>query len=148
MNKTMLFTIFLLLLFSCERDSGSLDPYFTESGLGYGHFTFGDTVTLPWHCCLNDPENQMYICLDSVMSDSRCPKGVECFWAGNAGARFRFGKINGQHVLFELNTNLQFRNDTILSGYKFTLVELSPYPDIRHQTKQKDYKASLLIVKE
>jgi hypothetical protein len=148
MNKNMLFTILLVLLFSCERDSGSLDPYFTESGLGYGHFIFGDTVTLPWHSCLNDPENKMYICLDSVMSDSRCPNGAECFWAGNAEARFRFGRISGQHLLFKLNTNFQFRRDTILSGYKFTLMDLSPYPDIRHHPEQKEYKASLLIEKE
>ncbi len=136
------------MLLSCERDSGNLDPYFTENGLGYSHFTLGDTVVLPWHGCLNDADNQMYICLDSIMGDSRCPKGVLCFWEGNAEARFRFGKISGQPVLFELNTNLRFRRDTVLSGYKFTLVELSPYPDIRHRLKQNDYKAGLLIEKE
>ena len=80
----------------------------------------------------------MSICLDSVFNDSRCTTGVYCIWAGNGTVRFKYEKYKNKPVIFDLNTNSQFRSDTIVDGYKFTLVGLSPYPAIGHQIIQKN----------
>jgi hypothetical protein len=108
----------------------------------------GDTVTISYNECLCDPEKQIYVCLDTVLNDSRCPTGVQCFWEGNATVRFRFSKINDKPVLFELNTHKGYTWSTIISGYRFTLTELKPYPVRNNRIEQKEYKAELVIEKE
>ena len=113
----------------------------------YNKLVFNDTVSISWHDCLNDPQDQILICLDSVLNDSRCPIGVQCFWEGNAEVRFKFEKYPDGPILFNLNTHKGFRNDTILDKYKFTLVGLSPLPKQGSRINQKDYKAEILIEK-
>jgi len=114
----------------------------------FDNLVLGDTVTILWHDCLKGPENKMYICFDSVLNDSRCPTGAFCFWEGNASVRFKLEKGDNKPVLFDLNTNHGFTADTIISGYKFSLVGLNPYPILNHRTNPEDYKAQLLIEKE
>jgi hypothetical protein len=111
--------------------------------LDYNNLIFNDPISLSYRDCLTDPENQMSICLDSVFNDSRCPIGVVCIWEGNATVRLKYEKYNGKPVLFDLNTNNQFATDSLVDGYKFTLIGLSPYPEIGQQIIQKDYKAEL-----
>lgn len=108
---------------------------------------FNDTISISYRDCLNDTENQMYICLDSVLNDSRCPTGAECFWEGNAEVRFKFEKYNNKRILFNLNTHRGFTCDTIVDGYRFTLTGLRPYPAMEHQIMQKDYKAEIIVKK-
>ncbi len=114
----------------------------------FDNMVLGDTVTLSWHDCLKGPENKMYICLESVINDSRCPTGAYCFWEGNATVRFRLDKGDNKPLLFDLNTHRGFTADTIISGYKFSLAGLDPYPTLNHKTDPKDYKAQLVIEKE
>jgi hypothetical protein len=104
-----------------------------------------DTISLSCHDCLNDSENQIYFCLDSVLNDSRCPIGVYCFWEGNASVRFKFQKYNSKPVIFDLNTHKGFTSDTIIDSYKFTLLGLTPYPIVHQIIEQKDYRAKILI---
>lgn len=72
------------------------------------------------------------ICLDSVMTDSRCPKGMQCVWAGTALARFSIS-INGEspqvHEMSVEYFPFQMYPPTIIQqGYKITFSTLSPYP--------------------
>lgn len=113
----------------------------------FDNFVLNDTVYLSSNDCLNDVENQFYICLDSVLNDSRCPSGVYCFWEGNATARFKYQKYNSKPVIFDLNTYKGFRGDTIIDLYKFTLLGLTPYPNSHQIIKLRDYTAKILIEK-
>ena len=114
----------------------------------FNNLIFNDTIDLSYRDCLTDAENQMYICLDSVLNDSRCPIGAYCFWEGNAEVRFKFEKYNSKPILFNLNTNMRFTTDTIIDGYKFTIIGLSPHPTLGYRTAQKDYKAELVVNKK
>jgi hypothetical protein len=107
----------------------------------------GDVNDIRFHDCLYNPENESYICFDSVLSDSRCPMDATCFWAGMAEVKFRFVKLPGITQFFVLNTNTAFRNDTIIDGYKYTLVNLRPAPEIDQRTRQQSYTAGLKIEK-
>ncbi len=113
----------------------------------FNNITFNDTIDLSYRDCLYDPENHMYICLDSVLNDSRCPIGAYCFWEGNAEVRFRFEKFRDKNILFNLNTNIRFLRDTIVDGYKITLVGLRPAPALQHRVAQSDYKAKIVVIK-
>lgn len=106
-----------------------------------------DTVNISYNDCLNESTNQFYVCFDSLINESRCPLGAMCFWQGNASVRLKFEKFNQRPILFDLDTFRSFTNDTIIDGYKFTLIDLLPYPSIDYRIKPKDYKAQILIEK-
>jgi len=114
----------------------------------YNNLILNDTVSLSFHDCLYYSENQFYVCLDSIIADSRCPKGVYCIWAGNAEVRFELHRCNEKPLLFSLNTNSQFNTIETIDGFSFRLVSLSPYPTAGHPINQEDYKAELVVTRE
>lgn len=113
----------------------------------FNNLIFNDTIELSYQDCLYDPENRFYLCLDSVLNDSRCPTGVLCFWEGNAEVKLRFEKLNENPIYFNLNTLSRFTTETIIDKYKFTLVGLNPYPIIGVKHPQNLYKAKLIVKK-
>lgn len=115
---------------------------------GVDNMIFNKPVTLSYHDCLHDPLKQAYICFDSLLTDSRCPVGLWCFWEGNAEVRLRYQAYNDKPVFFDLSTHVGFINDTIIDRYKFTLLDVIPYPVENHETRPEDYKVKLLIEKQ
>jgi hypothetical protein len=101
-----------------------------------------DTVDLAYKKCLYDPARQSYLCLDSILTDSRCPSDVVCVWAGEAIARFKIGKYNSIPVYIDLKEGVK---DTVVVGYKISFIKLLPYPALSHQTKPEEYKARIVI---
>jgi len=110
-------------------------------------FSINDTIELGYHECNLNTENQTYICLESVLNDSRCPTGAECIWAGDAKVRFKLVMSDKKPIFFNLNTTMTFTNDTIINGYRFTLLNLFPYPSLLHHPEQKEYTAEIGIAK-
>ena len=92
-------------------------------------------------------EHQLSLRMDSVLNDSRCPTNVECFWEGNAEIRFVF-KVDSLQTPFVLNTHGgdPFRSDTVISGYKIMLLELSPYPEEPREILQVEYASKILLL--
>lgn len=84
---------------------------------------------------------------DSVLSDSRCPLGVQCVWEGNAEVQFDVNIENSVQHIIKLNTNPTYRQDTVIQGFSIRLQELKPYPVYNEELKYSDYKAKLLITK-
>jgi hypothetical protein len=113
----------------------------------FNNLIFNDTIDLPYQDCLYDSENRIYICFDSIKNDSRCPPDVQCIWEGNAEVRLKFEKLNNKPIFFNLNTNQQFRKDTIVDGFKVSLVGLSCYPAREKQTTQKSCAAKIIVEK-
>jgi hypothetical protein len=83
---------------------------------------------------------------DSVAEDSRCPKGVNCVWAGNAKVLLKVKKDAGQPATVELNTNTNPKTSRLLE-YEFRLKELKPYPEANTIIKSSDYEVSLSVHK-
>jgi len=110
-------------------------------------FSVNDTIILPINECSFNTDNQTYICLESIVNDSRCPEGATCFWAGNAKVKFKYIRLNEDPFFFDLNTNISFTNDSIIDGYRYTLLNLFPYPSLKHHTDEKEYQAELSIEK-
>lgn len=108
----------------------------------YTNLSFNDTVELSYKDCLYDFGTQSYICLDTVLEDSRCPTGGECVWAGEARARFKIEKYNSSPVFIDL---LEGVKDTTVCGYKFSFIKLLPYPKYGIQTKPEEYKALIML---
>lgn len=85
-----------------------------------------------------------------VASDSRCPKGVECVWAGNAEVLIEVsaGGARGRRTL-SLNTNAGQERpaEGTYRRYTVKLVGLSPYPQSGRKIRPGEYIATLLVVK-
>ncbi|MGB8492355.1 MAG: hypothetical protein WCE64_14970 [Bacteroidales bacterium] len=114
----------------------------------FDNIDFNDTIELAWHDCFSTPDKTIYLCLDSVLSDSRCLEGAICIWAGAVTVKFSFVKSDEPPVFFNLSTYPSLKPDTIIDGYKFTLVGLSPYPSLKHKISLSEYKAKLLVEKD
>lgn len=82
----------------------------------------------------------------SVVEDSRCPRGVDCVWEGNARVRLRLKRPGAAPTEIELNTNLEPRRAAAF-GHDVRLKELSPYPQANQPVDKKTYVAALEVHK-
>ena len=90
------------------------------------------TVELKLSGCENGniAGNDLKLCFDAVVNDSRCPANAVCIWQGAATASFSFTK-NGNTHRFDLSTitmKPNYAKDTVIAGYKIEFINLSPYP--------------------
>jgi hypothetical protein len=88
----------------------------------------------------------------SVPEDSRCPKGVNCIWAGNARVLLQVGKPTGAQAKLELNTNPREATDGAAGGgygqYQIKLVEVAPYPVTGQTGKPRNHTITLVVSKK
>jgi hypothetical protein len=78
------------------------------------------------------------------VSDSRCPTGVICIWAGNVVLSFKIIQ-NTSQVDTMICDSYCHNNPFNLTGYTWEILEVTPYPDIRKNIRQSDYKIKMLI---
>jgi hypothetical protein len=132
MKTIAFYMITVLAVLSCSEEGHDL--------------ILNDSISIVYNRLYHNNDYNISILLDSVTQDSRCPTGVECFWEGNAAARFIFA-VNNDSTKFSLNTASSFRRDTTIAGFKIKLLELKPYPQYLHPIKQEDYIAEIRITK-
>ncbi len=92
------------------------------------------------------PGEGLKVEFDSVAEDSRCPKGVNCVWAGNAKIILKVKKDTGKPANVELNTNINPKTSRYLE-YELRLKELKPYPESNATIKSSDYEVTLTVHK-
>jgi hypothetical protein len=87
------------------------------------------------------------VVFESVLEDSRCPKGVDCIWSGNARIRIRSSKKGQRPATIELNTDDGPKSSLYLN-YEVSLVELKPRPKASEAVRSHEYRAALMIKKK
>lgn len=92
------------------------------------------------------PREGLKVEFESVAEDSRCPKGVNCVWAGNAKILLKVKKDAGKPANVELNTNINPKTSRYLE-YELRLKELKPYPESNTTIKSSDYEVTLTVHK-
>ncbi len=91
-------------------------------------------------------ESDLEITFNRVIEDSRCPKGVECVWAGNGKVEISIQFDGTEFRVYELNTSLE--PDEIKAGnYRIRLLKLQPYPVKDEEILPEKYRI-LLVVKK
>ena len=86
------------------------------------------------------------VSFQAVPSDSRCPTGVQCVWAGNAVVQVVLSK-DGKAFGAELNTSLEPTSVDYLN-YNVALVSLAPYPTANGgPISQSQYRATFVVTK-
>ena len=75
-------------------------------------------------------EYEMNVTFKRMVEDSRCPKYVQCIWAGNATAEVEFMGTYTRPVTVQLSTSNDagkgYANTEKFNGYKITLEEVTP----------------------
>jgi hypothetical protein len=82
----------------------------------------------------------------SVVEDSRCPRGVNCVWQGNAKISIEIKVKGNKPATVDLNTTLAPR-EADSQGYRISLVELTPQPRESEPNNPADYRAALKVTK-
>lgn len=109
--------------------------------------SLNDTIELRYLQVYNNEDYGFSLKVDTVINDSRCPKGAQCVWEGDAGVVFDLIFNGSKHSAFTLHTNTNFKTDTVVDNVRFTLLELQPYPVLNTTIKPEDYVAKLLVEK-
>jgi hypothetical protein len=114
-----LFFALVLFLVACNRkmSNGAGDCMAVASG-DTVIFQNNQAISLFTSC-----NKELQATVTNIM-DSRCPKGVNCIWAGTVNVELQ---LNDQAVV---NLAIGKRKDTVFNNrnYSFTLVNVVPYP--------------------
>ena len=87
------------------------------------------------------------VSFQGVPTDSRCPNGVQCVWAGNAVVRAVLSR-DGKAFGAELNTTLEPRSVGYLD-YDVALVSLVPAPENGGgAVPQSQYRATFVVTRK
>jgi hypothetical protein len=117
-----------------------------------GKFREG-TIELKLSDCENGSisADDLKLCFEAVVNDSRCPANAVCIWQGAAKATFSFTKNKDNHR-FDLSTitmKPNYTKDTVIAGYKIEFINLSPYPGtVADPIPDSQRKAELKITKQ
>lgn len=142
MYRISFFTVLGLLLFtSCggKQLTENLKKVYSGS----------DTIEINTNYTVFDVSRRFSVELDTVLNDSRCPKGVQCVWEGNAEIQLKTTMSSDSKIHYiRLHTNSQFAQDTVVNNYRFKLLELNPYPENGKTFPYYDYRATIVIEKQ
>lgn len=100
----------------------------------------GENIEVRLGTTIEIPDDSTRVRFTDLTSDSRCPTGAQCVWAGEAVALFTVG--NNQQVSLTLGADAS--KATVIVGMKqFTLVALKPYPRLNETIAKGDYIATV-----
>lgn len=83
---------------------------------------------------------------EAVASDSRCPRGVTCIWAGEASVRVEVRLGGGEATRYEVKST-KAATPVGDSGFSVRLRGLEPYPVSGRRVDARDYRASLEVIR-
>lgn len=98
----------------------------------------------PGHSFRITDTNQV-LTFETVVQDSRCPKGAQCIWEGDAAVRIRIDAPRARAATYTLHTSQRFGRTVEHGQLRIELTNLTPYPSISRKTGPKDYRLTLQI---
>lgn len=81
-----------------------------------------------------------------IVSDSRCPTGVQCIWAGEVSSLIEISYQNQKKEMVLKLLGSGEGND-LFTDYKISFT-VEPYPEYGKELKAEDYRLHLTISKE
>jgi hypothetical protein len=82
-----------------------------------------------------------------VSGDSRCPKGEQCFWEGDATVRVWLQKASETKETLELHTAPREQGEVSYLDYGVNLQRLDPYPISGKSIEQDHYRATFVVTR-
>jgi len=81
-----------------------------------------------------------------VVSDSRCPKGATCIWAGEASCSVEITKSGSTFTKVLTQPGTTAPAEATFTNYDIAF-DLQPYPELGKQTDKNDYHLQLTVSK-
>ena len=147
MVRCFLFSFLILVLVGCKMRDGT-------GSFNVVQYDSKDSTVLSLK------EGQAYILPSSgvrvyvkrVLEDSRCPKGVQCVWAGVGVLEIEITAQDGKSSLDTVSTSespkMGYKKSTIFDQHRIILESLYPYPvSGKSQADFGEYTAVISIVK-
>ena len=122
-----------LALLACKKDP-PIPPFKFYEGIGTlsvgqsGLFYLKDTT---------EPIELKFV---KVVSDSRCPEGVKCVWAGAISVEILLDNSISM-VISAIDNTISYK------GYKIIVTQATPYPKSGSVIREEDYKVEFKIYK-
>jgi len=136
MKYTFFILAFLVMLLTSAQDSTNIK---VEAPKIVSKLMYGKTINV---------ENLEFKFV-AVESDSRCPKGVQCVWAGEAVVLidvFKNGKrLEQKRLVISPTSHLETSFGNLFSSKKLTVsgFNIMPYPELRSKINLKNYYITL-----
>lgn len=154
--KTLIFSLGLLFLINCnaqKEPKTSTKVNVDETGIT--KVTQKDAEIIYFNEGENKflKEQQMNVTFKRISEDSRCPKDVNCIWAGVAVAQVEVMGTTTRPMTLNLasadNKVKNYNQSAIFNGYTISLVDVQPYPNAAEGAKALNgkYKIGLTIKK-
>lgn len=107
----------------------------------------GSSFTLPMGGTAHVAAADLTLVFQSILEDSRCPRQVECFWAGQVRIMIEVQQGGTGATSLELNTNPPSKQDTVsYAGYDIHLSQIDPYPEAPDELIPPEaYRATFVI---
>jgi len=87
------------------------------------------------------------ITFEGVSEDSRCPRGTQCTWAGDAAASFTLQKPPAAMLQRTLHTNGRFERQIEIDGFVVRLEDVKPYPKDGGAIAPGDYRVTVVVTR-
>ncbi|MBI1870156.1 MAG: hypothetical protein HYS07_03080 [Chlamydiae bacterium] len=89
------------------------------------------------------------VTLKGIPSDSRCPEGVECVWAGQVKVLVHLEKdgqdLGGHTLPFPIFP--KSKSPEIVGGYSLQILKVDPYPKSGDKIELSEYQVDLVVKK-
>jgi hypothetical protein len=86
----------------------------------------------------------MVVTFDKVIGDSRCPKGVQCIWAGEVSIQVTIVYKGTAYPMALIQSGANEQATAAFQGYTLTF-KVSPYPDSKAKVEFKDYELIMTV---
>jgi len=99
---------------------------------------------LPCQQTVSVAETPLQITFTKLISDSRCPAGMTCVWAGEVVVELKVTS-GTESVSIELGTHRTRQREVTALGYRIMLEDLSPHRSMQDRVEQSQYSVSLKV---
>lgn len=132
-------TVFVATLASVASVAGSSEPKSVALGESF-ELKVGESAQIE--------AEALQIGFEGVPADSRCPKGEQCIWEGDATVRIWLQKAPETKETHELHTSPKEQSAAMSElGYEVKLLRIDPYPISGRTTERGDYVATLELTR-
>ena len=81
-----------------------------------------------------------------VVSDSRCPTGATCIWAGEASCLITITDSDSEYSMVLTQPGASSPNKASFTGYDIAF-DIQPYPQLGKEIETSDYRLQLTVSK-
>jgi len=145
--STLLIVLFVVLFVYAVDNPPYNAPKFVSWKISYSA-PLGKEVSLKIGRALVVESENLEIKFLGMTSDSRCPKGTDCVWAGQVIVMVNVWKAGENLGEFELiDTNGGGLSPTQVDNYEIFLLKVEPYPEVNKTINTKDYSITIKVDK-